>query len=189
MQHLVRDISAGEMKITDTSAFAVGRNLAITPGEIVYRNELIELIQYTPTTEQVYSIPLLFTPPWINKFYILDLQPYNSMVKFLVEQGFTVFVISWKNPDASMSNIAFDDYVDLGPMAALAVVKEITGAPKINTVGYCIAGTLLSTVPSYLAARGDDSINSLTFGCHAPGLRGGTHRYDHVPRRASDEIC
>ena len=163
VQHLVRDISAGEMKITDTSAFEVGRNLAITPGEIVYRNQLIELIQYKPTTKQVYSIPLLFTPPWINKFYILDLQPDNSMVKFLVEQGFTVFVISWKNPDTSMSNIAFDDYVTLGPIAALDIVKEITGAPKVNTVGYCIAGTLLSTVPSYLAAKGDDSVNSLTF--------------------------
>ncbi len=163
MQHLVRDMSAGEMKITDTSAFEVGRNLAITPGQVVYRNQLIELIQYKPTTKQVYSIPLLFTPPWINKFYILDLQPHNSLVKFLVEQGFTVFVISWKNPDASMENIGFDDYVELGPLAALDIVKEITGSPKVNTVGYCIAGTLLSTVPSYLAARGDDTINSLTF--------------------------
>ncbi len=163
MQHLVRDISAGEMKITDTDAFEVGRNLAITPGQVVYRNELIELIQYTPTTEQVYSIPLLFTPPWINKFYILDLQPDNSLVKFLVDHGFTVFVISWKNPDASMANIAFDDYMHLGPVTALDIVKEITGSPKVNTVGYCIAGTLLATVPSYLAAKGDDTINSLTF--------------------------
>ena len=163
MQHLVRDISAGEMKITDTDAFEVGRNLAITPGQVVYRNELIELIQYTPITEQVYSIPLLFTPPWINKFYILDLQPDNSLVKFLVDHGFTVFVISWKNPDASMANIAFDDYMHLGPVTALDIVKEITGSPKVNTVGYCIAGTLLATVPSYLAAKGDDTINSLTF--------------------------
>jgi len=163
MQHLMRDMSAGEMKITDTGAFEVGRNLAITPGQVVYRNELIELIQYKPTTNQVYSIPVLFTPPWINKFYILDLQPHNSLVKFLVEQGFTVFVISWKNPDASMENIGFDEYVTLGPLAALDIVKEITGSPKVNTVGYCIAGTLLSTVPSYLATRKDDTINSLTF--------------------------
>ncbi len=162
-QHLIRDISAGEMKITDTSAFEVGRNLAITPGQVVYRNKLIELIQYKPTTKQVHSIPLLFTPPWINKFYILDLQPHNSLVKFLVEHGFTVFVISWKNPDTSMENIGFDDYMELGPVTALDIVKEITGSPKVNTVGYCIAGTLLSTIPSYLAARGDDTINSLTF--------------------------
>ncbi len=163
MEHLMQDISAGEMTITDTSAFEVGRNLAITPGEVVYRNELIELIQYKPATEQVYSIPLLFTPPWINKFYILDLQPHNSLVKFLTEQGFTVFVISWKNPDASMENIEFDDYMSLGPLAAIDIVKEITGSPKVNAVGYCIAGTLLATVPSYMAAKGDDSINSVSF--------------------------
>ncbi len=163
MQHLIRDLSAGDIKITDTSAFEVGRNLALTPGQVVYRNELIELIQYKPTTEQVYSIPLLFTPPWINKYYILDLQQHNSFIKFLVERGFTVFVISWKNPDASMENIGFDDYVTLGPVAALDIVKEITGSPKVNTVGYCIAGTLLATLPPYLAAKGDDTINSVTF--------------------------
>jgi polyhydroxyalkanoate synthase subunit PhaC len=163
MEHLIRDIGAGEMKITDTEAFHVGQNLATTPGEVVFRNKMIELLQYTPTTEKTYSIPLLFIPPWINKFYILDLQPYNSMVKFLVDQGFTVFVISWKNPDPSMSNVSFDDYVELGPVTALKVVKEITGSPKVNAIGYCIAGTMLSTVPAYLESIGDDSINSLTF--------------------------
>lgn len=164
MEHLMRDLKAGEIKITDTSAFEVGRNLAITPGQVVYRNELIELIQYTPTTEQVYSIPLLFVPPWINKYYILDLQSHNSFVKFLVERGFTVFVVSWKNPDPSMENIGFDDYVNLGPLAALDVVKEISGSPKVNLVGYCIAGTLISTVPPYLKAKGDNkTINSVTF--------------------------
>jgi polyhydroxyalkanoate synthase subunit PhaC len=164
MQHLMRDMANGEIKITDTDAFEVGRNLAITSGQVVYRNELIELIQYTPMTEQVYNIPVLFVPPWINKYYVLDLQPHNSMVKFLVERGFTVFVVSWKNPDPSMANFGFDDYVTLGPLTALDVVKEITGSPKVNLVGYCIAGTLISTVPPYLKAKGDTkTVNSVTF--------------------------
>lgn len=163
MENLIRDINAGEIKITDTSAFEVGKNLGITPGQVVYRNELIELIQYTPMTEQVYKTPLLFVPPWVNKYYILDLQPQNSFIKFVVEHGFTAFVISWKNPDASMEHISFDDYVSLGPLAALEVIKEITGSPKVNTAGYCIAGGMLATVPPYLAARGDETINSLTF--------------------------
>jgi len=163
MQNLMRDIGAGEIKITDTSAFEVGKNLAITPGQVVYRNELIELIQYTPMTEQVYEIPLLFVPPWVNKYYALDLQPQNSFIRFMVERGFTAFVISWKNPDTSMEHIGFDDYVSLGPLAALEVVKKITGSPKVNTVGYCIAGEMLATVPPYLAAKGDDTINSVTF--------------------------
>ncbi len=163
MEHLIRDISAGEIKITDTSAFEVGRNLGITPGQVVYRNELIELIQYTPKTERVHQLPILFVPPWVNKYYILDLQPQNSFIGFMVEHGFTTFVISWKNPDASMEHISFEDYVRLGPLAALEVVKEITGAPKVNVAGYCIAGGMLATVPPYLAAKGDDTINSLTF--------------------------
>jgi len=164
MQHLMRDLAAGEIKITDTSAFEVGRNLAITPGQVVYRNELIELIQYTPATEQVYSIPLLIVPPWINKYYIVDLQPQNSLVKFLTEHGFTVFVVSWKNPDPSMDEIGFDDYVTLGPLTALDVIKEITKSPKVNLVGYCIAGTLVSTVPPYLKAMGDNrTVNSVSF--------------------------
>jgi len=119
MQNLMRDINAGEIKITDTSAFEVGKNLAITPGQVVYRNELIELIQYTPMTEQVYEIPLLFVPPWVNKYYALDLQPQNSFIRFMVERGFIAFVISWKNPDASMEHIGFDDHVSLGQLAAL----------------------------------------------------------------------
>ncbi len=163
MQNLMRDIGAGEIKITDTSAFEVGKNLAITPGQVVFRNELIELIQYAPMTEQVHKIPLLFVPPWVNKYYALDLQPQNSFIRFMVERGFTAFVISWKNPDTSMEHIGFDDYVSLGPLAALEVVREITGSPKVNTVGYCIAGEMLATVPPYLAAKGDDTINSVTF--------------------------
>jgi polyhydroxyalkanoate synthase len=163
MEHLLRDIKAGQMKMTDTDAFAPGRNLALTPGEVIYRNKLIELIQYAPTTEKVYAIPLVFIPPWINKYYILDMQPQNSLIKFLVDAGFTVFVISWKNPDASMEEISFEDYLTLGPLAAFDVIKEITASPKINPVGYCIGGTLLSMMLPYLAAKKDDTANSATF--------------------------
>ena len=171
LQHLLRDLEAGQIKITDTSAFEVGKNLAITPGQVVYRNQLIELIQYTPTTEQVYQYPILLIPPWINKFYVLDLQPQDSFVKFLMNKGFTVFVISWKNPDASMADVSFDDYVTLGPLTALEVIKQITGSPKINTAGFCISGEMLATVPPYLAAQGDDTINAVTFVVTAADLQ------------------
>jgi polyhydroxyalkanoate synthase len=170
MQHLLRDINAGRIKITDTSAFEVGKNLALTPGQVVYRNELIELIQYAPMTEQVYRFPLLIVPPWVNKYYVLDLQPQNSYVRFLLEHGFTVYVISWKNPDASMEHISFDEYVSLGPLTALDVVKEITGSPKVNTAGYCIAGTMLAMVPPYLAAHGDETVNSVMFVVTLPDM-------------------
>ena len=163
MQHLLRDVAEGEIQITNTSAFQVGKDLAITPGQVVYRNQLIELIQYTPTTEQVHAIPILHMPPWVNKYYLLDLRPQNSMVKFLVDQGFTVFIISWKNPDASMADIGFDDYVSLGPLAAMEAIKQITGSPKVNTAGYCIAGQMLATTLPYLAAKGDETVNSATF--------------------------
>ncbi len=163
MEHLLRDLNAGQMKMTDTDAFAPGRNLALTPGQVIYRNRLVELIQYTPTTSKVYAIPLLFIPPWINKYYILDMQPQSSLIKFLVDNGFTVFVISWKNPDASMEEISFEDYLTLGPLSALDVMKEITGSPRVNAVGYCIGGTLLSMTLPYLVAKGDEAINSATF--------------------------
>jgi len=163
MEHLLRDFKSGQIKMTDTDAFAPGRNLALTPGQVIYRNKLVELIQYAPATEQVYTIPLLFIPPWINKYYILDMQPQNSFIKFLVDSGFTVFIISWKNPDASMEEITFEDYMTLGPLTALDVVKEITGSQKVNIVGYCIGGTLLAMVLSYLTALGDKTANSATF--------------------------
>ena len=162
-QHLLRDLQAGEIKMTDTQAFTPGRNLAVTPGQVVLRNQLIELIQYAPATDTVHSVPLLFMPPWINKFYILDMQPQNSLIKFLVDQGFSVFVISWKNPDESMEDTTFDDYLDLGPLAALDAIKEITGSPSVTPVGYCIGGTLLSMTLPYLAAMGDTSIKAATF--------------------------
>ncbi len=149
--------------MTDTEAFAPGKSLAITPGKVVYRNRLIELIQYAPLTAQTYAVPLLFIPPWINKFYILDLQPKNSLVRFLVEQGFSVFMISWKNPDASMEAITFEDYMTEGPLTASDVVREITGAGHLNPVGYCIGGTLLATTLAYLAARQDERFGAATF--------------------------
>ncbi|MBA2447228.1 MAG: alpha/beta fold hydrolase, partial [Chloroflexi bacterium] len=163
IQNLLRDVQAGQVTMTDTDAFEPGRNLALTPGQVVLRNELVELIQYAPTTEQVHAIPLLFIPPWINKYYILDMQPQNSLIRYLVEQGFTVFVISWKNPDQSMEDTTFDNYLELGPLAAIEAIKEITGSPKVNAVGYCIGGTLLSMALPYLAAQGDESVNAGIF--------------------------
>ncbi|GAC1381613.1 MAG: class I poly(R)-hydroxyalkanoic acid synthase [Ktedonobacteraceae bacterium] len=163
MEHLLRDVKTGQIKMTDVDAFQPGRNLATTPGQVIHRNKLIELLQYTPTTEKVYATPLLFMPPWINKYYILDMQPHNSLIKFLVDSGFTVFVISWKNPDASMEDTTFDDYLTLGPLAALDVIKEITGSQQVNAVGYCVGGTLLSAALPYLKASGDETVNAATF--------------------------
>jgi polyhydroxyalkanoate synthase len=163
MEHLLRDIKAGQIKMTDTEAFAPGRNLALTPGQVIYRNQLIELIQYQPSTDKVHATPLLFIPPWINKYYILDMQPKNSLIKFLVDAGFTVFVICWKNPDASMEEISFEDYLTLGPLTAFDVIKEITGSSKINPIGYCIGGTLLSMTLPYLAAKKDKTVTCATF--------------------------
>jgi polyhydroxyalkanoate synthase len=163
LRHLFADLRQGRLSMTDTEAFAPGKNLALTPGKVVYRNRLIEVIQYAPLTEQTYAVPLLFVPPWINKFYILDLQPKNSLVRFLLEQGFSVFMISWKNPDASMEGIAFEDYMTDGPLAASDVVREITGAERLNPVGYCIGGTLLAMTLAYLAARRDDRFGPATF--------------------------
>ena len=130
---------------------------------MVHRNRLIELIQYAPTTETVHETPLLIVPHWINKYYILDMQPKNSMVRYLVEQGFTVFIISWKNPDESMAGITFEDYMDLGPLEASEVVREITGSDTVNVMGYCIGGTLLALTLAWLAARGDGRFGSATF--------------------------
>jgi polyhydroxyalkanoate synthase subunit PhaC len=163
MEHLVRDIQAGGVKMTDTDAFAPGRNLAITPGQVIYRNKLIELIQYAPVTKKVHAIPLLFIPPWINKYYILDLQPQNSFVRFMVKQGYTVFVVSWKNPDASMEETSFEDYLNLGLLAAVEVIKEVIDTPHVHVVGYCIGGTLLAMALSYLAAKGDETVQAATF--------------------------
>ena len=162
-RNLLGDLKDGRLSMVDATAFAPGRNLAMTPGKVVHRNKLIELIQYTPSTPTVHRIPLLIFPPWINKYYILDMQPKNSLVKFLVDQGFTVFVASWKNPDASMDGTTFEDYMDLGPLEASDVVRAITGSPTVNVMGYCIGGTLLAMTLAWLAAKGDNRFASATF--------------------------
>ena len=143
-RNLLHDLREGRLSMVDATAFEPGRNLAVTPGKVVLRNRLIELIQYAPTTEQVHQMPILIMPPWINKYYILDMQPKNSMVKYLVDQGYTVFMVSWKNPDASMEDITFEDYMNMGPLAAAEAVRDITGSDTVNPVGYCIGGTLLA---------------------------------------------
>ena len=162
-RNLLHDIKEGKLSMVDATAFAPGRNLALSPGKVVYRNKLIELIQYAPKGEKVHAVPLLILPPWINKFYILDLQPKNSMVRHLVEQGFTVFMVSWRNPDSTMEGTTIEDYVDLGPLAASDVVREITGSPTVNVMGYCIGGTLLAMTLAWLAAQGDERFGAVTF--------------------------
>lgn len=148
---------------TDADAFTLGENLAYTPGDVIYQNDLIQLIQYKATTKKVHEVPLLFIPPFINKFYVLDMDEQKSLVKWAVEQGHTVFVISWINPDASLSHKGFNDYMKEGPIAALDVIEQVTKSSKVNVVGYCIGGTLLATTQSYLLAKGDTRINSVTF--------------------------
>ena len=163
MRNLMNDIRQGRLSMVDESAFTPGRNLALTPGKVVHRNKLLELIQYEPQTPSVYQKPLLILPPWINKYYIMDMQPKNSMVAFLVRQGFTVFMVSWKNPDAAMEDTAIEDYVDLGPLQASDVVREITGSEIVNAMGYCIGGTLLSMTLALLSAKRDRRFGSATF--------------------------
>jgi polyhydroxyalkanoate synthase subunit PhaC len=167
LENLVRDIEAnhGDLVVTlaDREAFRVGGNIATTPGKVVYRNRLIELIQYEPTTEKVREIPIVIFPPWINKFYIMDLKPQNSLIKWIVDQGFTLFVVSWKNPDASYADVGMDDYVEDGFLAAIREAKAITGEEKVNAIGYCIAGTTLSLTLALMKKRGDKSVNSATF--------------------------
>jgi polyhydroxyalkanoate synthase len=155
-RNLLSDIEDGSLTMVDATAFEVGENLAATPGKVVYRNKLMELIQYEPQTEQVYEVPLVFIPPWINKYYILDLREENSFIRYLLEQGFQVFMISWKSADESMADIKFEDYMNLGPLTAADVVRQITGADKVNPVGYCIGGTLLGITLAYLAADESD---------------------------------
>ncbi|MBV8549103.1 MAG: class I poly(R)-hydroxyalkanoic acid synthase [Alphaproteobacteria bacterium] len=145
----------GELRIsmTDATAFSIGDNIAMTPGRIVYQNQLMQLIQYAPQTSDVYAVPVLIIPPWINKFYILDLRENNSLIRYLLNQGFTVFCVSWVNPDAKLALTNFDDYMVDGPLAALREIKRITGAAEVNAVGYCIGGTLLASTLGWLAAQ------------------------------------
>lgn len=160
--NLLGDLKKGKVSLTDESAFEVGKNIATTEGQVVFRNDLFELIQYTPLTETVYERPYLMVPPCINKYYILDLQPDNSVVRYMVEQGHTVFLVSWKNPDASMSKVTWDDYVGDGVIKAIEVVKDIGGTDQINVLGFCVGGTLTSTALAVLAARKKDYVASLT---------------------------
>ncbi|MFK7761619.1 MAG: PHA/PHB synthase family protein [Roseobacter sp.] len=167
IENLINDLEAnnGELivKLADDSAFELGKNIATTPGKVVFRNRMMELVQYTPSTDTVFKTPVVIYPPWINKFYILDLKAQNSMVKWLVEQGHTVFIVSWINPDPSYSDVGMEDYIAEGFLAAMDVVKEITSERQINAVGYCIAGTTLALTLSLLKQRGDKSIKSATF--------------------------
>lgn len=148
---------------TDADAFEVGENLAVTPGKVIFQNQIFQLVQYAPTTERVRKTPLLIVPPWINKFYILDLTPAKSYIKFAVDQGLTVFVVSWVNPDETMADVSFEDYMHDGLIEAIRVVREETGEDKINTLGYCVGGTLLATTLAYQAARDDHFVRSCTF--------------------------
>ncbi|MBA3908866.1 MAG: class I poly(R)-hydroxyalkanoic acid synthase [Rhodobacter sp.] len=167
LENLVRDIEGnqGDLLVTlaDREAFKVGENLATTPGAVVYRNRMLELIQYEPTTEKVHQTPLLIFPPWINKFYIMDLKPQNSLIKWIVDQGFTLFVVSWVNPDMSYAGTSMDDYMRDGYLRAMAEVRRITGEKQINAVGYCIAGTTLGLTLAHLQRAGDDTVKSATF--------------------------
>lgn len=167
VQNLSKDLERGHGALaisqTDLEAFKVGENVATTPGKVVFRNRLFELIQYAPTTETVCDVPLLIFPPWINKFYIMDLQPKNSLIAWLTEQGFTVFLTSWVNPDADLAEASFEDYMQDGVYAAVAAALEASGAERVNTVGYCIGGTLLASTLAHMAKTGDERVASATF--------------------------
>jgi polyhydroxyalkanoate synthase len=167
MRMLAEDIETGggELKIrqSDASMFAVGRNLATTPGKVIFQNELMQLIQYTPSTPMVLKRPLLIVPPWINKFYVLDLTAEKSFIKWCVDQGITVFCISWVNPDAHLAKKGFEEYIQDGPLAALDAIKQATGEDKVHTAGYCVGGTLLAITLAAMAARNDERIVSATF--------------------------
>ncbi|MEI6204300.1 MAG: class I poly(R)-hydroxyalkanoic acid synthase, partial [Enhydrobacter sp.] len=167
LQNLLTDLERGKGKLairqTDMKAFKVGENVATSPGKVVFQNELMQLIQYAPRTEEVHAMPLLIVPPWINKFYILDLKPQNSFIRWATEAGYTVFVISWVNPDEKLTALVFEDYMKLGPLAALDAIEKATGEKKVSAIGYCIGGTLMATTLAYMAARGDDRIAACTF--------------------------
>lgn len=162
LQNLIADIEKGSISMTDDAAFEVGRNLAATPGAVVFENELIQLIQYSPLTDKVGQRPLVMVPPCINKYYILDLQPENSLVRYAVEQGNTVFMVSWVNPKADLGHLTWDDYIERGVLAALKVAGEICAVKKVNALGFCVGGTILSSALSVAKARGQDPVASLT---------------------------
>jgi polyhydroxyalkanoate synthase subunit PhaC len=167
LQNLLTDMEAGSsrliIKMTDMDAFKVGENIAVTPGKVVFRNDMMELIQYSPTTKKVHTRPLLMIPPWINKYYILDLSQSNSLIRWVIEQGITVFVISWVNPDASFAKKGLYDYLHDGPMTAIEVIQQQLNVKKVNTLGFCIGGTLLACLLAYYAAHKENPVQSATF--------------------------
>ncbi len=166
LDNLLDDLDRGDGQLSirqSADAFTIGENIATAPGKVIFRNELIELLQFDPATEQVYERPLLIFPPWINKFYILDLRPENSFIRWLSAQGYTVFVASWVNPDKALATRTFEDYMREGIFAALDAVNDATGVRDPNVVGYCIGGTLLSATLAHMAAHGDDRVHSATF--------------------------
>ncbi len=162
IRNLLADLGRGRMTMTDEDAFEVGRNLAVTPGAVIFENEVMQLIQYAPQTAEVAEIPLLIVPPCINKFYILDLQPENSFVRHAVARGMTVFLVSWRNPQAGQGHLRWDDYVEQGVLKALEISAEISRVPKVNALGFCVGGTLLTTSLAVARARGEDKVASLT---------------------------
>ena len=164
LENLAADVAKGHVSMTDEAAFEVGRDLAVTPGAVVFENEVMQLLQYVPSTDRVHARPLVMVPPCINKYYILDLQPANSFVQYAVEQGHTVFMVSWKNAKAELAHATWDDYVEHGVLRALAVAREIGGTDNVNALGFCIGGTLLGCALAVLSARGEDtSVASAAF--------------------------
>jgi polyhydroxyalkanoate synthase len=162
LANMLNDLQKGRISQSNESAFEVGRNVGTTPGQVVFENELFQLIQYTPVTGTVHEVPLLMIPPCINKFYILDLQPENSLVRYVVEQGNTVFMMSWRNPDKSLDHLTWDDYVEQGAIQAIDVVREITGQEKTHVFGFCVGGTIAATALAVMAARGEQPAASLS---------------------------
>ncbi|MEX0959440.1 MAG: class I poly(R)-hydroxyalkanoic acid synthase [Burkholderiales bacterium] len=162
LQHLSRDLARGRISMTDESAFEIGRNLALTPGDVIFENEVMQLIQYAPATDQVYERPLLIVPPFINKYYILDLQPQNSFVRYCVEQGFTTFIVSWRNIPEELGALGWEDYMEKGVFAPLDAISRITGSRTVNTLGFCVGGTLLATALAVLATKRRKRAHSLS---------------------------
>ena len=162
IQNLIADLEKGRISMTDETVFEVGRNLAVTPGAVVFENPLMQLIQYSPSTDTVAKRPLVVVPPCINKFYILDLQPENSFIRYAVDQGQTVFLVSWRNPKADQGNLTWDDYIEQGALTALRVAREICAVDRVNALGFCVGGTILSSALAVAKARGEDPVTSLT---------------------------
>ena len=162
MANMLHDMRQGHVSMTDESAFEVGKNVATTEGAVVFENEFFQLLEYKPLTAKVYEKPFLMVPPCINKFYILDLQPGNSLIRYAVAQGHRTFVVSWRNPDESMAGKTWDDYIEHAAMKAISVVQDITGAPTINALGFCVGGTILGTALAVLAAKGEKPVASVT---------------------------